>query len=165
MLNQSLATILATLIGGVLSIVGGFFANYYIQSSSNRLQKQKEIRNILEHIYQSTLAISNAYLQIKVKSFYSKKRDIAKEYYDLSNNMSEIESMVDLYLSPLKENFLEYKNEVINSLVIVFDEKFTNEQLTWADKASLNSDQLEGISGKFRSSITKLLKEKGYSYF
>ena len=161
MLNQ---TILATLIGGLLSIIGGFFANYYIQSSSNRLQKRKEIRNILEHIYESTQAVSHSYLQIKINSFHTKK-DISKDFFDLSNYMNKIESMIDLYLPPLKEDFYEYKKEIINSLEIVFDETFEDKQITWASKVSLSSDELDTVSSKFRLSITQLLKTKGYSYF
>ena len=79
--------------------------------------------------------------------------------------MDKVELMVDLYLSPLKEDFLEYKKEIINSLEIVFDETFKDEQITWASKISLSSDEVNAVSSKFRLSITQLLKTKGYSYF
>ena len=59
MLDQNIALILATLLGGTLTIVGGFIANYYIQSSSDNISKRKEIRNILEQIYKHTQAITS----------------------------------------------------------------------------------------------------------
>ena len=41
MLDQSLLTLLATILGGILATVGGIAANYYTQVFNNRAERQK----------------------------------------------------------------------------------------------------------------------------
>jgi len=85
MLDQNTTTLLAALLGGLLTIVGGFIANYYIQSSSDRIQKKKEIRNLLEQIYKSTQIITVDYNLLKYGVLPPEKGA------ELSDNIDEIE--------------------------------------------------------------------------
>jgi len=48
MLDQILTTLLSTLFGGLLAIIGSVVTNRYIQAASNKTGKQKEIRNLIE---------------------------------------------------------------------------------------------------------------------
>src|SRR5260370_5668585 len=51
MLDQSLLTLLATILGGILATVGGIAANYYTQVFNNRAERQKFIREKCEEAY------------------------------------------------------------------------------------------------------------------
>src|SRR6266849_743672 len=51
MLGQSLLTLLATVLGGILATVGGIAANYYTQVFNNRAERQKFIREKCEEAY------------------------------------------------------------------------------------------------------------------
>ena len=84
MLDQNITILLSALLGGLLSIAGSIVANYYIQHSSNKTQKQKEIRNILELIYKSTQTIIDCCREIEHQfkgTPYKKSSRSTKEKY------------------------------------------------------------------------------------
>ncbi len=168
MLDQNTTTLLAALLGGLLTIAGGFIANYYIQSSSDRIQKKKEIRNLLEQIYKSTQIITADYSDLKhgVLTDDMKKKEKAAELFD---NIDEIERRVNLYLPPLKESFTEYKEEILSYLTGTEQELFERTEECQKQKEAgihlLKIPSIEETDKKFRASLSKMLKENGYSYF
>jgi hypothetical protein len=61
MSDQIITTVLPTLIGGLLALVGGLIANCYIMRKENYREKRKELRVILEDIYKTTARINYLY--------------------------------------------------------------------------------------------------------
>ncbi len=164
-LDQNITTLLAALLGGALSIIGGFTANYYIQSSSDRIQKKKEIRNLLEQIYKSTQDITYNYscLMVGVLS-----EDVEKRIVEISDNINQIERRVNLYLTPLAQNFMEYKEEIFSNMrgAQLSKKVITNSDNNQAIELTYyNMPSIEETNKKFREPLTRMLKEKGYSYF
>jgi hypothetical protein len=50
MLEPTITPLLSALIGGLLTIVGGIAANYYLTSRTIRTEKRKEFRDFFEEI-------------------------------------------------------------------------------------------------------------------
>lgn len=64
MLNQNIALILSALLGGALTVVGGFAANNAFKTMQDRKEKWRELRNIVEKMYQETNAVKLLYLSV-----------------------------------------------------------------------------------------------------
>lgn len=162
MLDQNIALILSALVGGTLTVVGGFIANYYIQSSSEKVSKRKEIRNMLEQVYEYTQAITPAYLRLITST---KSEDIEKEVQQIFTYLDKIGLLVDFYLPPLKQDFSEYYTPIHSFIIFKWPNTyFPDTNYRTAQKEYKDID-LETITKKFRSSVTELFKNKGYSYF
>ena len=94
MLDQNIALILSTLSGGILTVAGGVIANYYIQSSSEKTSKRKEIRNMLEQVYKHTQAILPAFSRLGRST---SSEDIKTEIQEIFTYLDKIELLVDFY--------------------------------------------------------------------
>ena len=145
MLDQNITTLLAALLGGFLSILGVFVANL----ASNRIQQKREIRNLLEQIYKSTQIIDETYTNLKPGLSSSV---IEKRVWEIMNYMSGIDRRVDLYLSPIENDFAEYKGQITSNI-------------HGLEKIDSELPSIKAVTDKFRESLRKMLKEKGYSYF
>jgi hypothetical protein len=78
----------------------------------------------------------------------------------MTDNLGRIDTMVNLYIPPLKQGFLEYKQTVMSSVVLSF--KVNPPEVGVMVNYPNN---LEESTSKFRQSLASLLIEKGYSYF
>jgi hypothetical protein len=145
MLDQNITILLAALLGGFLSILGVFVANL----ASNRVQQKREIRNLLEQIYKSTQIIDETYTSLKPGLSPSV---IEKRVWEIMNYMSGIDRRVDLYLSPIAKDFAEYKGQITSNI-------------HGLEKIASELPSIKAVTDKFRESLRKMLKEKGYSYF
>lgn len=154
MLNQNITTLLAALIGGLLSISGGFLANYYIQSSTDKLSKRKEIRNMLEQIYKKTQSARIDYCAIAKK--IATKDEFENELTHLAEIMYQIEFLVDFYLHPLEKDFSVYSKPIWQTI----DMLETESPNCNVDYISLNKSTMT-----FREAIIELSKKGGYNYF
>src|SRR6266581_3027992 len=106
--------LLSTLFGGLLAIIGSVVTNYYIQFSSNKTNKQKEIRNLIEQIYKYTR--DTYYLVNNMEEDHSQSDFKTKTYRDFQWNLLNIEMLINLYLAQLKEPFRSY-SEDLNDLI------------------------------------------------
>jgi uncharacterized membrane protein YgaE (UPF0421/DUF939 family) len=157
MLDQNVTTLLAALIGGLLSALGGFFANYYIQSTSEKIAKRKEIRNMTEQIFKKTHEIGLEYLNIldNVGNLNNLK-DSAKK---ITLALNQIDYLVNFYLPPLKEDFTAYKEKLEGLL-----ESIEYNNLSYLTNYT-NMSNLRKVSRICQSSIIDLYNKEGYSYF
>ncbi|GHO88305.1 hypothetical protein [Dictyobacter formicarum] len=157
MLDQNITTLLAALIGGLLSALGGFFANYYIQSTSDKISKKKEIRNMAEKVFKKTDEISQEHLNILDN--LSNLKNLKDSARKITLALSQIEFMVNFYLPPLREDFAEYKGKFDNLIDAI---EFHNlEDLTTYE----NTHKLSKVSKKYQLSIIAFYNKEGYSYF
>jgi uncharacterized membrane protein YgaE (UPF0421/DUF939 family) len=155
MLDQNITTLLAALIGGFLSVLGGFIANYYMQSSSNALSKRKEIRNMLEQTHKKVAKIKKECLNI-TEDFPSMEK-LKKSASVISENLEEIDLLINFYLPPLKSDFTLYKDK-INGL--------TETYLSSQDISEYYlHHNVYKASDTFQLSIVKLFNKEGYNYF
>lgn len=161
MLDQNTALIFSALIGGILTIAGGFIANYYIQTTTRNLSKRKEIRNILEQLYKDVNQIKDVHYAVVTRSI--KEQTIyyfkAEELSDLLTYINKIDMLVNLYISPLREDFAKYSDKM--------------------EKVKLDLSQMSGgiqtyeaalrlideASQDFQRAIIRILKKEGYAYF
>lgn len=180
MLDQNVTTLIATLIGGSLSLLGVFLANYYTQSTSKKADKQKGIRNMIESIYRELQSMEDAYdtlLELQ-KEYFKDKTGPLYENYDaysaqkeqitfernvtnvatqMKGGIKKMDLLVTLYLSPLLDNFKKYRNKIYE---FVETTDFENPNIG----GTFSKQDLEEISNGFKKSLSDLLREKGYSY-
>ena len=124
MLDQNITTLLAALIGGLLTIAGGLGTNYYLHSRSVQIEKEKELRKILEELFIILLDISNSHNAIKYKVL--DKNYVFEEIAKLASNYNRLTALVCLYLPSLEDDLEEYReahaNMITASLEYVDDE-------------------------------------------
>ena len=165
MLDQSIATLLSTLLGGLLTVLGGFVGSYYIQSTSNKVSKRKEIRNIIESIYKDIQKIERRY-QFIDENFRNKdmRKEVHEAMYDVDEILDHVDLLVNLYLTPLSQDYFAYAQRLRESI----RKSGTNfDKATEALKEDNNVDlpRIDYFDAQFRLSLRKLLQKEGYSYF
>ncbi len=72
MLDQNITTIIVTLLGGLLTVGGGFLASYYIQSTKNKAEKKKEQKTRIEQLYLMTNDIKQTYYRLEFNDVQDK---------------------------------------------------------------------------------------------
>ncbi len=169
--DQNLTALLSALIGGALTIIGGFTANYYTQNSQEKKDKRKEIHDILESIYRKSLEIENTYSLIATEIHYQEDENSATkvreilEKYSISSTitaMTEINMLVDLYVPPLKAAISTYVDYIGDA-----DELLRN-IASAKDKEQVLTDFIDKLregTNKLREAIVEILCKKGYIYF
>jgi hypothetical protein len=175
-LDQNTTVLLSTLLGGLLTLGGGFIANFYIQSASTKNDKQKSIRNMIEQIYKDTKKIEDLYEEYRqvlyqyeittsierideyTASSLNKKleEDLEEKRRLIKTNLDHIELLVTLYLPSLAQSFSTYQNK-ISAFIGKLRSHLTSEDLS--------EEKLEEISKRVRSSLLPVSKKKGYRYF
>lgn len=157
MLDQNITTLLAALIGGLLSVLGGFIANYYIQSSTDKLSKKKEIRNILEQMYKKTQAVYLSYGVMIMK--IASNEEIETNIAAISETMNEMEFLVNFYIHPLKNAFISYYESIMKT------DLFWGKILKDNIDSAIEIKTLKTSTDRFREEIIKIAKKEGYNYF
>lgn len=180
-MDQSTTTLLSTLLGGVLSTGGGFLATYLSQFAARKEDKRKSIKNMIEQIYKSIDKIESEYEKVEVaqeryddefryltpesnlEAFDPKLvldqyiGDIHKIQSNIENQLSEVDFLITLYLSPLREVFRTYE-DAVNMLLKKLVEEDENPAYK-PEKESLHTD-----GKRFKRELANLLRKKGYSY-
>ncbi len=159
MLDTNITVLLPTLLGGILTIIGGFIAVFYTQLIANTKEKRKEARDLLETMYNKTQIIEEHYtnyiMKIESEEFMEKDRII-------TSSISQLALVIDIYVEPLKNSFhtyIEGISDVDYKLTIFKYEEDKNAAIKYI------IDTLSKATITFRKEIVKLLKKKGYSYF
>ncbi len=176
MLDQNTTTLLSTLLGGLLTSMGGFLANFYAQSNLRKTDKQKAIRNMLEQIYREMKIIEvtcfeldkfseRAWIEAEASRLEEIDADAAasisrgitnsieEKKRKINDSLSKIELLVTLYLPPLFDNFTEYQAKIND---IIKKEAYESEQF---------SEDPREISKQLQRSILSLSQKRGYRYF
>lgn len=156
MLDQTVINLLSTLLGGLLTVVGGLLGSFLLQKMSDNTNKRKEIRNIIEHIYKKTQDIDTSNLKIRDKR---QSIDVEHEAAEVDKALDYINMLVTLYLSPLEPYYRVYRSETKIFLEAVI--KTHSRELL----EKFPEGHFEAINKNFRDSLTALLKAEGYNFF
>lgn len=171
MLDQNTATILSTLLGGALTIIGGFIANYYTNKSSDKQLKVKEERETLQKLYEINQKVYRNFsaetLWMKFKQ--SGKIDPLDIINDIYNNIDNIATLVDLYIQELIGESISYMSIIYKETSKLFnildniDNDRKNNNATYAEKNMDEiADRVEDARTNFASAIVKIAGERGY---
>ncbi len=155
MIDQTLASLLSTLFGGLLTITGGIIGSYYIQKISSQAEDRKEIREMAKNIYKDIQAIDTICRAVRNISIdnvdkFSKNTD---EITEMNHN---IEMIVILFLPTLVEDSAAFSEQI--SLFMT-----GATEAIWAHDFN-KLKNLPYDSSKFRLSLYQLLEKRGYSY-
>jgi len=149
----NIGNLLSTLLGGLLTIIGGFGGSYLLQSRTDKKEKQKEIRDMLESIFQDIQFILFYYARFKGYSL--EETELGKK--ETQTRIFHLQTLIYLYLAPLHDNFKKFLD--------VYQEFLYEESQNTANKKNVNTDKLTAAASEFQASVVDLLKSKGYSYF
>src|SRR5437588_4112170 len=114
MWDQIITIILPTLVGGLLALVGGLVANYYVMRKENSREKRKELRTILEDIYKTTAKIN--YLYRKAAEDLDHLTEIILE---IPEQLAIIGMQVTLFVPKLEAQYRPYNNSVIQIIGLI----------------------------------------------
>jgi hypothetical protein len=104
MSSQELTVLLSTALGGVLAIIGGFSASYFMLMIHRREENRKVILSKLEELYELSITIKDLHLfQIHYQS--------AGVLYDLDYQDDKIPSPKEI-ISELRQNYDKMKMTV-----------------------------------------------------
>ena len=157
MLDSNITTLLATLLGGGLSLVGSFLANRYQYKKDSDFEKRKELRDIIEELYG---CVTSVYQSASLITY--DKSNLDTEYIKIRTKLDRILLLVELYLPSFKlkrQDFTEKINDFIGVLEVYKVDEVDLQTVIF--HVAENSQ----IYYSFVEQIALLAKEKGYSYY
>ncbi len=157
MLDQNIANILPTLIGGLLALVGGLLANYYVMRKENYREKRKELRTILEDIYKTTARIN--YLYRKAPEDLSHLTEIILE---IPEQLGIIGMQVTLFVPKLEAQYRPYNNSITQMIGLIQKLKAKEIDTEQYIKEATKYVEAQKV---FRDAIVEVVNKEGYSYF
>lgn len=162
MLNQNIALILSALLGGALTVIGGFAANYTFKTMQDRKEKWRELRNIVEKMYGEINAVKLLYLSI-IQHINIEVSFVAfKEFYEINEHNETIRMLVHFYVPGLSKDFANYLEGISITQQKIQTHIANKEKPLEETLEALN--ELENTCTNFHLAIIKLVKNKGYSY-
>ena len=157
MSDQLITNVLPTLVGGLLALVGGLIANYYIMRKENSREKRKELRTILEDIYKTTARIN--YLYRKAAEDLPHLNEIILE---IPEQLGIIGMQVTLFVPKLEPQYRPYNNgigQIINLLQKLKVKEINVEQYIEEATKCVETQK------NFRDAIVGIVSKEGYSHF
>ncbi len=103
MLDQSTSNILSTLLGGFLTISGGFIANVYFQSSSNKAEKRKEYIKTIEQLYEYTISLNALFANIRF--CIKEEKEYTEDFLKFASTINKISMLIRFYIPSLHQDF------------------------------------------------------------
>ncbi len=157
MLNQSIATVLAALVGGLMAIAAGMIANIFTTRREISREKRKELREILENMYNFTAKINHLCRQATLGP-----SQMDEAVAEIPENLAQIGMRVRLYVPNLEEIYVKYNTKIgrITELIPHLKNKNISEEQY---KQEVESSMKELMD--FRKAIVEALSKKGYKYF
>jgi hypothetical protein len=162
MLDQNIALLLSTLLGGLLTIVGGFAANIYLQRASQNADRQRESRLLLENAYQQLLKINDLYTRLDFQ--HSRENSVDEIVLDIRGEMNKLRPMIYFHLSLLEKEFDAFNVAVKNYNDLMFGNKQPKDEEFFRRRDEL-INQMQSKGEKLADAIIALLKQKQYNYF
>ncbi len=170
MLDQNITTILSTLLGGILTVVGGFLASYYIQAISIKGEKRREKKTRIEQLYMLTNDIKQTYYRLEFD--YVPDKDKASELLRVGKVEKDMDMLVTLYLPELAEEFTEYLNGMAtllaafegikDSVLVRIGVSDDRADIIEIHNNGIQKD-VENASQKFQNALAKSLEKLCYS--
>ena len=152
MLNQSTAIILSTLLGGLLTIVGGFIASYFTFSIASKREKWKELRNVIEKIYKTVAEIS--LLAYHGLADSEERKSFGKEEFsEMDSHMTTLRMLIVLYVPSLQKDYDNFRESL---------HKTVETKKTVSKEEAMS--HLAVATGDFHRAIIKLVAKRGYNY-
>ena len=122
LLDQSITTILSTLLGGVLAITGGFLATSFSQRMAEKAEGRKLARERIEELYtfstQMKKWVTVQILRACEVEEVTLHRKTPGWFFDVVNTEEEcpidkMEMLINLYLPSMKSTFAVYRQSVL----------------------------------------------------
>lgn len=153
MLDPNVTTLLAALIGGLLSAFGGFLANYYIQSATSKALKHEKIQRILENAYES---INEMTLIFYNKLTIKKPLDISDKI-ELNKLRSKADIAILIQTKGLEKDYREFIANI---------NRITDEMLKKEDEIGYSKlkEDLNNIKADMNVAIMLFIKNGKYNY-
>jgi len=157
MLNENLTTLLSTLLGGFLAIMGAVVATYYTNTKQLKMENRKEFRAALEKAYR------NLYLmELVTKRLALSNADIGVEYNNIITYLSEIALLIYLYLPQLTETYNAYYdeiNDIIKKMFVYADKKIDkNAYLEYLESHSSADINIKTV-------IENVIRKERFNYY
>jgi len=177
MLNQNVTTLLSTLIGGILTILGGVIASHLNQSKTDRSERRKELRMLIEELSDTSYQLQVLHNKIldRVISISNgnitgneKKIDIDETYFEIDRITAKMSLIILAYLPSLTGANAEFIQGIRKAGRMIGNAMGNDPILKNEDnKKQLQTDLADLLieaDQKFRHSLIEMLKKKGYSY-
>ncbi len=107
MLEPTITPLLSALIGGLLTIVGGIAANYYLTSRTIRTEKRKEFRDFFEEISKCAYDIQICFARTLLN-----KNNIHDEAIKISELESRIVILQMLHAPSLEHDCITFSDDL-----------------------------------------------------
>lgn len=156
MLDQNVAVILAATIGGLLTIAGGIAANFYLLNRTIKLEKRKELRNVLEELY-GCIAKNNT----AINSIRYDKSLVSNEILAMNAGIDRILVLLDLYLP-----FLSKEYRILSSSFLLLANTYRDYRDDKIDLKEYNAkvEEYRTTIEVFRKRLVSLAKQKDMVY-
>jgi hypothetical protein len=159
MLDQNVTTLLSTLLGGILTIAGGFIATYYTLRKNSALERKKDLRGAIENIYGELhkLDVLSHHLTFAVENPVLYTRE---DYSIFQESMGKIDFLISLYIPELISEYRVYIS-VVNSAIQRLYDKNPGE-IEQKDRKEVN-EILNQSHIRFRTNIIEIAKKKHFN--
>lgn len=162
MLDQNMTTLLSTLLGGLLAIIGGFLAIYITQFMANKAEQRQLVREKIEEAYilvNEVIASNRSYASRITREKLEPLQIDWQFNEDFVNRtyvaMHKLLMLVDLYIPELKQDFKDFASSMSKYMNLASNIGVTGNITEMKDILS----NMEEAHKNMSSSICKLIKK------
>lgn len=167
MLDQNTAIILSTLLGGVLTIIGGLIATYYADRRNRYEVKRQEFRLAIDNMLDLTGQIYSLYIEIFNGLIYKSPELSDKNligYLGGTIAVSKLNILVNAYFPQLQNDIKRYA-ETILSMENTFYKIDASASDEYKDQLYLNIMQIfQSANREFHLALIRVVRQKGFSF-
>ncbi len=157
MLEPTITPLLSALIGGLLTIVGGIAANYYLTSRTIRTEKRKEFRDFFEEISKCAYDIQICFARTLLNP-----HNIHDEAIKITELESRIVILQMLYAPSLEHDCITFCDNL--KIMMGFLDEYCENKI---DESSyrMELDNFISHAYKFRLILANIVQKKGYNFY
>lgn len=179
-MDQNLTTLLSALIGGLLSVSGGFLANYYVKKATKKSNEEENTRKLIEDVYKESQLIENLYDDVlaslreyeiepdlwdtdpetKYKIYRSKENTFEGNrercLESLKTSIKKMNLIIKLYLYPLQHDLKRYQSELDPFIKFLESPSRSTENLT----QNISKEIFLKAGEQFQLALSRFLKKK-----
>ncbi len=133
MLDQNITTLLATIIGGIFAIVGGFIATWVSQRLARNAEKRKVAREKSQEIFELFIQVKR-WIDNEINRWWERTDETATIYPPVSDTLEcpidRLLILVILYVPPLEKTAKELNEKVM---------RFNSDEWDYRDRGAFPS--------------------------